>query len=108
MSLDGSVRKVNGILPLVSGLKDSGITTVFVPAENAKEAALVQNIKVYGVKHLVDVVSHFSETPIQQTIIDINKYLKENSETDYIYDFKDVKGQQKAKKALQNADFVLK
>ena len=81
LSLDGSVRKVNGILPLVSGLKDSGITTVFVPAENAKEAALVQNIKVYGVKHLVDVVSHFSETPIQQTIIDINKYLKENSET---------------------------
>ncbi len=103
LSLDGSVRKVNGILPLVSGLKDSGITTVFVPAENAKEAALVQNIKVYGVKHLVDVVSHFSETPIQQTIIDINKYLKENSETDYIYDFKDVKGQQKAKKALEIA-----
>lgn len=103
LSLDGSLRKVNGILPLVSGLKENGITTVFVPYENAKEAALVQNITILGAKHLGDVVQHFSEIPIKPTVIDIDEYLRENAQNDFIYDFKDVKGQQKAKKALEIA-----
>lgn len=103
LSLDGSVRTVNGILPLVCGLKEHGITTVFVPEKNAKEAALVRGIKVFGVKYLGDVVAHFSEAPIEPTIININQYFRENFEDNYIYDFKDVKGQQKAKKALEIA-----
>lgn len=103
LSLDGSLRSVNGILPLVMGLKEQGIKTVFVPEENAKEAALVQDINIFGVKHLTDLVAHFEETPIKKTIVDINKYLEENAFTDYTYDFKDVKGQQKAKKALEIA-----
>ena len=103
LSLDGTLRKVNGVLPLVSGLKDSGITTVFVPEENSKEAALVQGVNVYGVKHLADIVNHFSGTPLQKTIVNINKYLEDNANTDYTFDFKDVKGQQKAKKALEIA-----
>ncbi|MBR1775832.1 YifB family Mg chelatase-like AAA ATPase [bacterium] len=103
LSLDGSLRKINGVLPLVSGLKNCGIKTVFVPYENAKEAALVQDINVYGAKHLGDIVNHFAEIPIVKTTVDINKYLEENSQTEYSYDFKDVKGQQKAKKALEIA-----
>jgi len=103
LSLDGSLRRVNGVLPLVSGLKDNGITKVFVPEENVKEAALVQGIDVYGAKHLGDIVNHFAGTPITKTTIDINKYLEDNANTDYTFDFKDVKGQQKAKKALEIA-----
>ncbi len=103
LSLDGALRYVNGVLPLVSGLKDAGISTVFVPEENAKEAALVQGINVFGAKFLGDIVAHFTDTPIQKTTVDINKYLEENADTDYTYDFKDVKGQQKAKKALEIA-----
>lgn len=103
LSLDGTIRKVNGILPLVSGLKSYGIETVFVPEENAKEAALVQTLKVYGAKHLGDIVSHFTETPIKQTVINISEYLNKGLKSDYVYDFKDVKGQQKAKKALEIA-----
>lgn len=103
LSLDGSLRKVNGVLPLVSGLKNAGIKTVFVPYENALEAALVQGINVYGAKHLGDIVNHFSGTHIPKTMIDIDKYLVEKSQQDYPFDFKDVKGQQKAKKALEIA-----
>lgn len=103
LSLDGSLRKINGVLPLVAGLKEQGISTVFVPYENAKEAALIQGINVYGAKSLGDVVSHFEGTPLNKTVVDINKYLEINSSSEYVYDFKDVKGQQKAKKALEIA-----
>ena len=103
LSLDGNLRKVNGILPLVSGLKNNGITTVFVPYENAKEAALVKGVNVFGAKHLGDIVQHFTETPLKPTVVDINEYLAQNADTDFSYDFKDVKGQQKAKKALEIA-----
>lgn len=103
LSLDGSLRKINGVLPLVSGLKENGIKEVFVPYENAKEAALVQGINIYGAKHLGDIVNHYSGAPIQKTVVDINRYLEDNANTDYTYDFRDVKGQQKAKKALEIA-----
>lgn len=103
LSLDGTLRSIKGVLPLVAGLKEQGITSVFVPQENAKEAALVSGIKVYGVKHLADIPAHYTDTPIKETIVDINKYLEVNSQIEYTYDFKDVKGQQKAKKALEIA-----
>lgn len=103
LSLDGSLRKINGILPLVSGLQKYGITTVFVPKENAKEAALVQNVTVFGASHLAEIVNHYTDNPIQKTIVNINEYLKNSTETTFVYDFKDVKGQQKAKKALEIA-----
>ena len=103
LSLDGSLRKINGVLPLVSGLKDAGIKTVFVPKENSKEAAIVQGIDVYGAEHLTDIVNHFTNTPLTKTVINIDEYLEEKSKMEYPFDFKDVKGQQKAKKALEIA-----
>lgn len=103
LSLDGSLRSVNGILPIVTGLKGSGIKTVFVPIDNAKEAALVSDIKVLGAEHLNDVVNHFTESPIKPTVINVEDYLLNSSSDDYSYDFKNVKGQQKAKKALEIA-----
>ena len=103
LSLDGSLRKINGVLPLVTGLKEAGIKTVFVPIENAKEAALVQGIQVFGAKHLGDVVNHYIDSPLVETTVDINKYLESHSQAEYTFDFKDVKGQQKAKKALEIA-----
>lgn len=103
LSLDGSLRSIHGVLPIVTGLKESGIKTVFVPVENAKEAALVQGLTILGVSHLTDVVNHFTEKPITPTTVDITVYLNDNGNDEYIYDFKDVKGQQKAKKALEIA-----
>jgi magnesium chelatase family protein len=106
LSLDGMLRGVNGVLPLVCGLKDFGVKSVIVPEANAKEAALVEGIEVLGAENLIDVVNHFSQNSdykLKQTIVNIEDYLKENTQNNYVYDFKDVKGQQKAKKALEIA-----
>lgn len=106
LSLDGSLRGINGVLPLVSGLKNLGIKSVIVPEVNAKEAALVDGIEIFGAEHLADVVNHFSKNSdfkLNKTTVNISQYLNENSKKNYIYDFKDVKGQQKAKKALEIA-----
>ena len=102
LSLDGSLRAVNGILPLVSELESKNIETIFVPQENAKEAALTGGGNIIGINHLRDIVSHFTDSPIPPTKDDIQEYLN-SQEDDYIYDFKDVKGQEKAKKALEIA-----
>lgn len=102
LSLDGSLRGVNGILPLISELESKNIETIFVPQENAKEAALTGGGNIIGINHLRDIVSHFTDSPIPPTKVDIQEYLN-SQEDDYIYDFKDVKGQEKAKKALEIA-----
>lgn len=103
LSLDGEIRGVSGVLPLVLGLKNFGIKNVFVPDVNVNEAALCEGINVFGAKHLTEVVNHFIENPIKQTKVDINNYLKKSLAQDYIYDFKDVKAQRKAKRALEIA-----
>ena len=103
LSLDGTIRAVAGVLPLVLGLKEVGIKNVIVPKENAKEAALNGEVNVYGATHLTDVVNHFIETKIPPTVVDVNAYLNSQTNQNYPFDFKDVKGQHKAKKALEIA-----
>ena len=103
LALDGMIRNVSGVLPLVIGLKEAGIKNVIVPKDNAKEAALVGDINVYGASYLTDVVSHFTENKLSKTEINIAEYLSNKTFEDYPYDFKDVKGQQKAKKAMEIA-----
>ena len=103
LALDGLIRPVTGVLPLVLGLKEQGVANIIVPKENAKEAALIEGINVYGAGCLGDVVGHFTEIPITKTVVNTKDYLVEKSNEDYPFDFKDVKGQQKAKKALEIA-----
>lgn len=103
LSLDGRIRAVPGVLPLVLGLKEAGVKNVFVPIENAKEAALNGEVNVYGAEHLTDVVNHFSQNKLEPVCVDIEKYLSQHKKLTYSYDFKDVKGQKKAKRALEIA-----
>lgn len=103
LSLDGGLRSVRGVLPLVIGLRSFGIENVIVPLDNVKEAALVEGINVYGADSLNQVVHHFVDEPIKKTEVDLNAYLQEVGTEDFFYDFKDVKGQQKAKKAMEIA-----
>lgn len=108
LSLDGSLRAVNGILPIAAGLKQQGIKVLIVPGENAKEAAIVQGITVYGAENLVEIVNHFNTNspehkPMEATNVNIEDYMQEQTEATGYFDFKDVKGQIKAKKAMEIA-----
>ena len=69
LSLDGSLRGVNGVLSLILGLKNKGIKNVFVPRINAQEAALAGDINIYGAETLYDVVNHFDEKQGQEVVV---------------------------------------
>lgn len=104
LSLDGNLRKINGVFPLVLGLKNAGVNSVIVPKENVEEAALADGMKVYGAENLNDVVNHFTtDIKLDRVSVDIKELLEKSSQEEIVYDFKDVKGQTKAKKALEIA-----
>lgn len=108
LSLDGSLRRISGVLPIAAGLKEHGTETIVVPEENSKEAAIIKGITVLGAKSLRDVVNHFDENSpehkkIEPTVVNIDDYTTDETEKNGYYDFKDVKGQHKAKKAMEIA-----
>jgi len=108
LSLNGNLRRINGILPTVLGLKNAGIKRVILPADNAYEAALVEDIDIYPAEHFSEVINFLrpdtvEEIKLKPFKVDIKKYLESNGQNQVIFDFKDVKGQQKAKRALEIA-----
>ena len=99
LSLAGEIRPCRGILCLVLAAREAGRTTVFVPKENAAEAAVVDGISVIGVQSLSELLAHLSgEAPIAPTTYD--KAAFASAAEAALLDLADVKGQSKAKRAL--------
>lgn len=102
LALDGSVREVHGILPICIEALRLGIKKVIVPKLNANEAAIVENLEVYGVDNLTQVINFLNKkVNISKTVVDIEQFFKKK-ETDLL-DFSEVTGQESVKRALEIA-----
>lgn len=101
LSLAGDVRGVRGVLPMLIAAADCGIKQVFIPASNAAEARVVDNITVYAVKNIKQLAEHLEGiTPIKPVDFYIDDIAQK---ADALLDFADVKGQAAAKRALEIA-----
>jgi magnesium chelatase family protein len=99
LALDGRVRPVNGVLSMAMSASAEGFSRMIVPLDNAQEAAVVQDIEVFGVGSLAQAVGFLSgQLPLETTNVDIEELF--NVSASYDVDFADVKGQESVKRAL--------
>lgn len=99
LALDGKTRGVAGILPIVSEAKKKGFENFFVPAENAREAAIIDDVKIFPVTSLLEFARHTSGEEKIQSLpkLDVSELIAEEN---YGVDFAHVRGQEHAKRAL--------
>ncbi len=103
LSLDGELKGVKGILPIVLQAKEEGFPSVIVPKDNWEEAAVVSGIKVYSFSKLTEVVDFLNDTTsVKPMYLDVQEKFEEMAFSTDV-DFKDVKGQQNIKRAFEIA-----
>ncbi|MBP6686461.1 MAG: YifB family Mg chelatase-like AAA ATPase [Lacibacter sp.] len=103
LSLDGSIQSIKGALPIAIQARKENFKGLIVPKQNAKEAGMVNNLNVYGVGHINDVIAFFKdETTLQPTVINTREEFF-NAQYEFEFDFNDVKGQHNIKRALEIA-----
>lgn len=103
LSLDGSLQPIKGALPIAIKAQEEGFTGFILPTANAKEAAIVGNLKVFGVDNIKQVLEFFDQgIPLEQTIIDTREEFYKNLDFPE-FDFSDVKGQESIKRCMEIA-----
>lgn len=105
LGLDGSIKKVNGVLPIIISARENGCKKFIIPYENSKEASFIDGVQVFVAKNLSEVVNSFlmpQENLLQK--IEVSDYFQIQEENkNEIIDMKNVKGQASAKRALEIA-----
>jgi len=103
LSLDGSLQPIRGALPIAIKAREEGYTGFILPSQNAKEAAIVDELKVYGIDHISQVIDFFDkDVALEETVIDTRKEFYDSLENPE-FDFADVKGQETIKRCMEIA-----
>jgi magnesium chelatase family protein len=103
LSLDGSLKPIKGALPMAIQARKEGFKGMILPAQNAREAAMVNNLVVYGVTHVKEVVDILQgKSKIEPVTVDTREEFF-NALSNFDFDFSDVKGQENIKRALEIA-----
>lgn len=101
LSLDGGLQPIKGALPISIQARKEGFKGFILPKANAREAAIVDGIEVYGIENIKEIIDFFNgETVLEQTVVDTRKEFYENL-NNVDFDFLDVKGQENIKRALE-------
>jgi len=103
LALDGQLRPIKGALPIAIEARKQGYKGFILPKVNAREAAIVNDLDVYGIDNLVEAVEFLEGTrELKKTILDTREIF-ENDQQQFAADFSDVKGQENIKRALEIA-----
>ncbi|MHA3044943.1 YifB family Mg chelatase-like AAA ATPase [Riemerella anatipestifer] len=103
LSLDGGLQPIKGVLPIAIKAREEGFKGIILPKQNTREAAIVNDLEVYGVENIKEVIDFFNESyPLEPTKINTREEFHKKVNL-FPFDFSEVKGQETAKRAMEVA-----